>query len=474
MEMLTMKKQMTMGLIIGNRGFFPDHLARSGREAMIRALELAGISAVVLGPEDSKHGALGTRDDAKKCAALFDANRDKIDGVIVALPNFGEERPIAETLRMARLDVPVLIQASPDKIGAMSLKDRGDSFCGKMSLCNNLTQYCIPYSLTSLHTEAPDSEQFKRDLDWFAGVCRVVKGLRRLRVGAIGTRPAAFNTVRFSEKILESNGISVEPVDLSEILGRIQRLKDSDDAVARKLETIRNYIPTTGVPDEALLRMAKLAAVIDSWMAEVEVAMTNIQCWTAIEEYYGVVPCAVMSMMSNSMMPSACELDVCGMIAMYALQLASQTPSALLDWNNNYGDDPNKCVCFHCSNLPKHFFEEVRMDFQDIIAGTVGRDNAYGTCVGRIKAGPVTYLRLSTRDAIGKIAGYVGEGKFTADALETFGGYSVAEIPNLQGLLRHICEQGFEHHVAANLSAVAGAVCEAGRRYLGWDLYYHQ
>jgi len=469
-----MKKQMTMGLIVGNRGFFPDHLARSGREVMIRTLESAGISAVVLGPEGTKHGAVETREDARKCAALFDANRSKIDGVIVALPNFGEERPIADTLRIARLDVPVLIQAFPDRLEAMSLKDRGDSFCGKMSLCNNLTQYGIAYSLTSLHTEAPDSEHFKRDLDWFAGVCRVVKGLRRLRVGAIGVRPAAFNTVRFSEKILEANGISVEPVDLSEILGRTQRLKDTDDVVTRKLQAIRSYISTSGVPEEALLRMARLAAVIDAWMLEADVAMTTIQCWTAIEEYYGVVPCAVMSMMSNNMMPSACELDVCGMLAMYALQLASGTPSALLDWNNNYGSDPNKAVCFHCSNLPKHFFEDVRMDFQDIIAGTVGRENAYGTCVGRIKAGPVTYLRLSTRDDRGKIAGYVGEGKFTADALETFGGYSVAEIPNLQKLLRHICEQGFEHHVAANLSSVADPVCEAGRRYLGWDLYHHQ
>jgi L-fucose isomerase-like protein len=468
-----MKKQMTMGLLIGNRGFFPDHLARSGREAMIRALQGAGINAVVLGPDETKHGAVETRDDARKCAALFDANRDRIGGVIVALPNFGDERAVAETLRMARLDVPVLIQAFPDKIDAMSLKDRGDSFCGKMSVCNNLTQYGIPYSLTSLHTEAPDSEQFKTDLDWFAGVCRVAGGLKGLRVGAIGTRPPAFNTVRFSEKILEAHGITVEPVDLSEILGRIHRLKDNDDSVTRKLEEIRSYIPASGVPEEALLRMARLAAVIDAWMREVDVAMTTIQCWTAIEEYYGVVPCAVMSMMSDSMMPSACELDVCGMIAMYALQLASETPSALLDWNNNYGSDPNKAVCFHCSNLPKHFFEDVRMDFQEIIAGTVGRQNAYGTCVGRIKAGPMTYLRLSTNDAKGEIAGYLGEGKFTTDALETFGGYSVAEIPNLQKLLHHICERGFEHHVAASLSSVADAVCEAGGRYLGWNLYHH-
>jgi len=469
-----MKKQMTMGLIVGNRGFFPDHLARTGREEMIKALQVAGIEAVAPGPQDTKYGAVETREEAKKCAALFDDQRDKIDGVIVTLPNFGDERAIAETLRMARLNVPVLIQATPDASSSMTIKDRRDSFCGKMSACNNLSQYGIPYSLTRQHTVSPASDLFKKDLEWFAAVCRVTNGLRQVRIGAIGARPAAFNTVRFSEKILESNGITVEPVDLSEILGRIQKLKDADKPVKEKLAQIQDYIPTKGVPKEALMRMAKLAAVTEAWMKETEVTISTIQCWTAIEEYFGVVPCAVMSMMTNNMMPSACELDVCGLLGMYALQLASGSPSALLDWNNNYGDDPNKAVCFHCSNLPKHFFQDFRMDYQEIIAGAVGKENSFGTCVGRLKTGPMSFLRLSTRDREGKIAAYVGQGRFTDDRLETFGGYGVVEIPRMQELLHFICENGFEHHVAANLSSVAEAVYESAHRYLGWDIHWHK
>jgi L-fucose isomerase-like protein len=469
-----MKKQMTMGLIVGNRGFFPDHLARSGREEMIQALLEAGMNVVVSSPEETKHGAIETREEAKKCAALFDSNRGRIDGVVVTLPNFGDERAVAEALRMARLDVPVLIQATPDSSDTMTIRDRRDSFCGKMSVCNNLSQYGIPYSLTRRHTVSPASPDFRNDLEWFGAVCRVVRGLRRVRVGAIGARPAAFNTVRFSEKILEANGVSVEPLDLSEILGRIQRMKDGDEAAQKKLSAIKAYIPTDGVPPESLLKMAKLAAVVEAWMNDVEVSISTIQCWTAIEEYFGVVPCTVMSMMTNNLMPSACELDVCGLLGMYALQLASGTPSALLDWNNNYGDDQNKAVCFHCSNLPKEFFEDFRMDYQEIIAGSVGKSNTYGTCNGRIKAGPMTFARLSTRDREGRIAGYLGEGSFTRDELRTFGGYGVAEIPRMQDLLRYICENGFEHHVAANLSLVAGAVHEAGCRYLGWDLYWHK
>ena len=210
---------------------------------------------------------------------------------------------------------------------------------------------------------------------------------RNLRVGSIGARPAAFNTVRYSEKLLESSGISIIPIDLSEILGRIDRMKDDDPAAQGKLSAIKAYVDTASTPASALMKMAKLGAVVDGWMEETEVAISAVQCWTSLEEYFGVVPCTLMSMMSNELMSSACEVDICGVVGMHALRLASGTPSALLDWNNNYGDDPNKAVCFHCSNLPKHFFAEVKMDFQQIIAGTVGKENTFGTCVGRVKAG---------------------------------------------------------------------------------------
>jgi L-fucose isomerase-like protein len=464
---------MTFGVIVGNRGFFPGHLAQSGRSEMLAAIGKAGYQAVAPRPEDTRFGAVETRAEAALCADLFKKHRESIDGVIVTLPNFGDERGVADTLRMAGLNVPVLVQATPDTPGRMTIEDRRDSFCGKMSACNNLTQYGIPYSLTTRHTEAPDSDCFRHDLDWFAAVCRVVRGLRRLRIGAIGARPAAFNTVRYSEKILEASGISVEPIDLSEILGRIARMSDQHPAAAAKLEAIRRYVPTEGVPAEPLLKMAKLGAVVDEWMAQTDVAISAVQCWTSLEEFFGVVPCTVMSMMSENLMSSACEVDICGVIGMHALQLASGTPSALLDWNNNYGEDPDKAICFHCSNLPKHFFKEARMDFQQIIAGTVGRDNTYGTCVGRVKSGPMSFARFSTNDREGSIHGYVGKGEFTDDPLETFGGAGVVRIPRLQDLLRYICERGFEHHVAANLAPVAAAVREAATRYLGWSVYQH-
>jgi L-fucose isomerase-like protein len=464
----------TLGVIVGNRGFFPDHLCETGRAEVLRVLAEEGIEAVIVGVEDTNFGSVETLQEAQKCAALFKAHADEIDGILVTLPNFGEERGIADAVRLAGLDVPVLVQAYPDEVGKMTGADRRDSFCGKMSACNNLRQYGIPYTLTTLHTVSPGSESFRQDLRQFAATCRVVDGLRGARVGVLGARPAAFITVRYSEKLLEKAGISVESLDLSEAFGRANRLSDSDAKVKAKLDEIKSYVPTKGIPGDALTKMAKFALVMEDWIAEQELVATAVQCWTSMEEFFGIVPCTVMSMLSNTLNPSACEADITGAVGMVAMALASGQASALLDWNNNYGDDPDKGVIFHCSNLPKAFFTDIKMDYQEIIAGSVGKENTYGTVVGRIKSGPFTYCRVSTDDERGVIRAYLGEGKVTGDPLETFGGYGVIEIPNFQGLLRYICENGFEHHVAANLSQCAAAVNEALSRYMGWDVYYHQ
>jgi len=467
-------KKITFGVIVGNRGFFPDALAKDGRKNVLDVLRKNGFDAVALSMQETKYGTVETFADAKKCAALFAAKRDKIDGVIVTLPNFGDEKAVAETIKRSELNVPILIHAEPDAPGKMTIADRRDSFCGKISVCNNLRQAGIPYTLTSSHTVGVTSAQFKKDLDDFASVCRIVKGLKNVRFGAIGARTGAFNTVRFSEKILELSGVAVETIDLSEILGRVGRLADNDRGVKRKLDAITKYTSTQSIPAEQLLKMAKFGYVIDRWVQETELDGTAIQCWTALEEFFGIVPCTLMSIMGESLVPSACEVDITGLLGMYILQLAGGTPSALLDWNNNYGSDPDKAVLFHCSNLPKSFFKASKMDYQEIIAGSVGKENTYGTIVGRIAPGKATFCRTTTDDAAGIISAYVGEGDFTDDKLETFGGYGVMKIPNLQSLMQYICRAGFEHHVAVSLSQKADAIAEALDNYMGWEVYRHE
>jgi len=466
--------KVTFGVIVGNRGFFPDALAKQGRKDILDVLKKNGYNTVALSMQDTKYGAVETYADAKKCAELFAKNAQKIDGIIVTLPNFGDEKGVAETVKRSGLDVPVLIHAEPDTQGRMTIADRRDSFCGKISACNNLRQAGIPYTLTQLHTVKVTSPAFKKELDDFASVCRIVGGLKDVRFGAIGARTGAFNTVRYSEKILELSGIAVETIDLSEILGMVELLSDKDRAVKKKLDDIKKYTSTKSVPDDKLLKMAKFGYVVDRWIKDNELSGTAIQCWTSLEEFFGIVPCTLMSMMSESLVPSACEVDITGLLGMYVLQLAGGTPSAILDWNNNYGNDPDKCVLFHCSNLPKSFFKSSKMDYQEIIAGSVGKDNTYGTVVGRIAAGEATFCRATTDDTSGIIGIYVGQGEFTNDKLETFGGYGVMKIANLQMLMQYVCSMGFEHHVAVSKVEKADAIAEALDNYMGWEVYRHE
>jgi L-fucose isomerase-like protein len=466
--------KITLGVIIGNREFFPDQLVSEGRREILKVLEQQGTTPVILGETDTSLGAVETWEDAKRCGELFSQNRSRIDGVLVSLPNFGDEKGIADAIKLSGLQVPILVQAFPDNMSQMFVERRRDSFCGKISVCNNFDQYGIPFSLTTLHTVHPDSESFKQDLDWFVRVCRVVKGMRTARLGAVGARPNAFNTVRFSEKLLQGSGISVSTIDFSEIIGQAERLASDDTHVKERLDAIHAYIPTQGVPPMSVIRMAKLAVVLDAWMAENELIATALQCWSSVQKNYGVNVCTLMSMMSDRLMPSACEVDITGVASMYALQLASDTPSALVDWNNNYADDPDKCILFHCGNWAKSFYPDFKMAYAEILASTIGQENTYGAIAGRVPAGPMSYARISTRDQEGKILTYIGDGMFTDDPLDSFGSTAVVAVPNLQKLLKHICKKGFEHHVAMNAAHTSSVLGEAFENYLGWEVYWHQ
>jgi len=466
-------KSPTLGVIYGNRDFFPDHLVTEARADIATVFAKSGIRAIQLGEKDSKLGGVETHAEARKCAALFRQHADEIDGVLVCLPNFGDEKGVADTLKLSQLNKPVLIQGYPDDLKKLNPERRRDAYCGKISAANNLVQAGIKFSLTSKHVCQPTAESFQFDLKNFLGVCRVVNGLRGVRLGAVGARPGAFNTVRYSEKILERHGISVTTVDLSEIIGKANKLDPSVPAVVAKLAEIRGYAPAPGVPAEKLVQMAKMGVVLTDWMNANALDATAIQCWTSVQENYGCNVCTLMSMMSEKFMPSACEVDVTGVLTMYAMQLAGNTPAALVDWNNNYADDDNKCVLFHCGNWAKSFLPDIKIANAPIIGTAVGVENTYGAMEGRTPAGPLTYARFTTDDTAGVVRGYIGQGTTTDDKLETFGHRAVAHVPRLQDLLHYVCNNGFEHHVAVNGSHTADVIAEACGKYLGWAMYQH-
>lgn len=469
-----MNTRMTLGIIVGNRDFFPDSLITEGRRDILEVLSELGVDAVILDETATKLGAVETWEHAKLCGELFRRNADQIDGILITLPNFGDERGIADTIKQSRLNVPILVQAYPDTLSEFNVERRRDAFCGKISVCNNLYQYGYPFTLTEQHTVHPKTESFKRDLLKFLGVCRVVKGIRNARFGAIGARPNAFNTTRYSEKLLQAFGMTVSTLDLSEVFGRASKLADNDSRVTERWQRIDAYVKTGKVPPAAVVKQAKLGVIIDEWMSANDLDATAIQCWTSLQQNYGVNVCTLMSMMSQSLMPSACEVDITGVASMYALQLASNTPSALVDWNNNYGDDPDKCVLFHCGNWAKDFLQDsMEMLNAPILGTTLGVENTYGTVVGRTPAGPFSYGRITTDDRHGVIKAYVGDGEFIDDPLDTFGSRAVVRVSGLQKLMQHVCRNGFEHHAAMNASHAAATLNEAFTIYFGWETYHH-
>jgi L-fucose isomerase-like protein len=472
------KEKLTFGLIVGTRGVFSADLAKSGRKQLLGRIKDLGHRAVILPPDATPSGAIETVADARQCADLFNEHRSEIDGVIVALPNFGDELGIVNTLQFAKLGVPVLVQASDDDLDKLDTLHRRDAFCGKLSVCNNLHQYGIPFTDTATHTVALDSPAFGRDLEFFANVCRVVGGLRSARIGAIGTRPAAFQTMRASEKLLQRAGITVVPVDLSEIMAAANQVNIRSSRARRTLEMMKTYgrVPT-GIADleTKFERNLRLFLAVEDWMDANVIDAAGVQCWTSLQQNYGCAACLTMSIMSDSLRPCACEVDVAGVTAMYALALASDNAAAIADWNNNYGDDRDKCVAQHCSNYPRSFLGgEVEVSTLDVLGRALGEENCFGAVKGKAAPGPMTYLRFSTDDCQGRIRGYLGEGEFTDDPFNMSGGIAVCRVPRLQGLLKHLCKQGFEHHCAMVRSHCAEVIREAVTTYFGWDLYVHE
>ncbi|MBP8215559.1 MAG: hypothetical protein KAX66_08825 [Propionivibrio sp.] len=468
-------KKISLGLIIASREFFNGTLALDARRDVIAQLDKLDIGYHILPVSETNNGSVETKEDVRKYVQLFDENRHDIDGIVVLLPNFGDEIAVVETINRSKLNVPVLVQACNDEIDKVDLRSRRDSFCGKLSVCNNLYQYGIDFTDTTTHTSDIASDEFAADLDRFARVCRTVKGLKNARIGSIGARTGAFQTVRYSEKILQASGVTVVTVDLSEILGAAQAVNEDSPEVKAQLEKIAAYgrIPAH-IKRENIVKQAKLSIAVNRWIEENECDASAIQCWTSVQDNYGCATCLSMSMLSERLMPSACEVDVAGAISMYALALASGAPPALLDWNNNYGREPNKCVGTHCGNFPKSFLGvEPEISNLDVLGTTIGPEKCFGAVKGKVAPGPMTYFRISTDDLLGKVKGYVGNGTFTADPFAMDGGIAVIDLPRMRDLFTHLCRQGFEHHVAMVRGNHADVVDEAVSRYLKWNVYHH-
>jgi L-fucose isomerase-like protein len=385
-----------------------------------------------------------------------------------------------EAVERSELHVPILVQACDDDFNQLDMAHRRDAFCGKLSVCNNLYYRGIPYSLTQLHTCPIDSPEFTEDLQKFAAVCRVVTGIQGSRIASLGHRPVAFNTVRYSERILQRHGVSVQTVDMSEVMAAAEKYGDKAKIDA-KIKEIRAYgTISSSISDEKVEKQARLCLAMAEMVEKFDCQASAVQCWDSLENNYGCAACLGMSMMGEAGRPSACESDVAGALTMLAGRLASQSAPAYMDWNNNMNpngvDDRDLCICQHCSNFPKSFFGGTPIEIEnlDVLGSQIGKDLCFGAVKGQVAPGPFTFCKISTDDVKGTLKMYVGEGEFTDEKINSKGGLAACRIPGLQKLLKYICKNGFEHHVCFIRGKWADVLEEAFGNYLGAEVYRHE
>ncbi|MGI6705963.1 MAG: L-fucose/L-arabinose isomerase family protein [Clostridia bacterium] len=462
-------EKMTFALYFGNRGFFPESLIAGARREMKEAVEQLGYHTLMMDEKATRTGGVENAEEGRKYAAFLEAHRGEYDGVILCLPNFGDENGAIAALRDC--GVPILIQAYPDEIGKMDFEHRRDAYCGKFSIMDVFYQYNLPFTVFKPHVIHPTTEAFKKQLLDFAAVCRIVKRMRRFTVGAIGARTTAFKTVRFDELTLQKYEITTEALDLSELFMRVRDIKEGTDKFAQKKERLLNYTNWTGVPEEKIDMLTKVSVAIDEIIDDYKLDALALRCWEEMELELGVSPCVLLSELNDRGIVAACELDVGNAVAMYTLTAASEMPATVLDWNNNYGEDEDKCILFHCGPVPQTLMEEKGLVVEHkMFAKSYGAGCGWGCNAGRIAASPMTFASAKTED--GRLKFYLGEGRFTGEPIEEefFGCGGVAEIENLQDKLIAIGKNGYRHHVGVTFGHVAEAVREAFTTYLGYDL----
>ncbi len=459
---------MRFALYFGNRGFMPAELIEGARKDMVEAVTKAGYEYLIMDWDATRYGAVETRDEGRIYAWWLMSHKGEYDGVILCQPIFIDENGAITALQDA--GVPILMQAYPDEIGKMDFAHRRDAFCGKFSVTDVFEQYQVPYTVMTPHVVHPLSEAFAQNLHDFAAICRVVNGMKRFTIGCIGARTTAFKTVRFDEITMQRHGINVESFDLSELFELVRAKKDEDEAVKRKRKVLEGYTDFSGVPEEKKQMLAKISVVIDEYIESYHLDAVALRCWNEMETYLRVCPCVLLSELNDRGIVASCEIDMCSAITMRALQLATEGPAACLDWNNNYGEDPDKVILFHCGSTAQKLMKEKGKVTSHKMFDKEDPGSGFGTNEGRIGAFPMTYSNCKTEN--GKITVYVSEGEFTEDEIEAefFGCGGVARIPNLQRKLIRLARGGFKHHTTVARGHVKHILEEAFRYYLGYDV----
>jgi len=450
-----------IGFVPAHREFFDENWAIRMRERCISILStIEKLDLVVPDDKLTKGGLVRDERDAEKTIQLF---REKdVDGIMIGTMTFGDEISVLK-IASAFKDRPILLFGTKEGPFTPDGNRLSDSFCGTLSISSGLHRRRIPFIFAGILF--PEEEEFKDAVLNFMRVCAIVRGFVGAKVGQIGTRPGPFETCAINEPaLIEHFKQTVVPISLVEIFQSANSLSDDEPEVQEIIREIEAQADVSNVKREILVKLAKLECALKRFAEENKIDAMAVQCWTAMQNIYGVSSCLPMGRLTDKGIMTACEVDIYGALTMLIQYLASlkTTPPHFIDWTIQHQEKDNVFLAWHCGNAPPSLACEgcpIVVREHSILKRTVKPESSYGTAEFQLKPGTVTICRLVEYDGEFKMLITKGEIKQSSDKLR--GSWSWVEVPNLKSLYRTLVEEGFIHHASMIHGDYTQAIADA-------------
>ena len=235
--------------------------------------------------------------------------------------NFGTEDAVAKVAK--KLGVPLLLWGPRDEAPEPGVNRTRDSQCGLFATSRVLKAFGVPFSyITNSRLTDP---VFERGFGNFLAAASVVKKFRSLRIGQIGVRPASFWTVKANEgELLERFGIEVVPITVQDLRQMMDaELSQRRGEVDAEAAAIRAKLDAVEIGEESLVRVAAMKLAVRSWAEAEGLDTVAVFCGGGIRQLTGIMPCFVLSELTDDGFPAICETDLHGSVSAVMTQAAA-------------------------------------------------------------------------------------------------------------------------------------------------------
>jgi L-fucose isomerase-like protein len=396
------KHQVKLGFAPTRRQIFSKEEAGKFKkiiEAKLQSDQVEYVNLDFLNEEGMLYDGL----DADKVAVKF--MEAGVDALFVPHCNFGSEDAVAKLAK--KLNQPVLVWGPQDDPPSPEGRRLRDTQCGLFATTKIMQRLGVPFTyITNCHIE---DRIFANGFQNFLAVASVVKTFRNLRIGQISTRPGAFWSVMCNEaELLERFGIETVPITLVDIIKSLEAiLNENKDELQETVAAIKNKIKNIGVNDRSLFKLAALKLAIKDWAVKEGLSAIGIQCWEAMQDALGIIPCFVNAELTDEGLPTVCETDIHGAVTSVITQAArlGETPTFFADLTVRHPDNPNAELLWHCGTFPFSLMKERGA------ASLTEKDGTVWPAAGNweIKGGDITISRFDA--AKGEYFLLMGHGK---------------------------------------------------------------